>query len=174
MSLLIQPPFTQGFHPGYERKGVFSIEEVLGKLGQEDAVFDGDVVPVASLRYQTFAQSLECVSCGVRGAYFAKERSAKRAKFIQVITKENGKRKVTMVPPPAPFRATSVGWHFNLYAMNFNGTEILMTKDHILPKAKGGRDHIGNMQTMCKPCNGKKSDDLIYQPFLPFESILSV
>jgi len=39
--------------------------------------------------------------------------------------------------------------HFNLYADD--GT--LMTKDHIIPKSKGGADRASNMQTMCAPCN---------------------
>jgi 5-methylcytosine-specific restriction endonuclease McrA len=43
--------------------------------------------------------------------------------------------------------------HFNLYTAD----GVLMTKDHILPKALGGRDVISNMQTMCVYCNGKKA-----------------
>jgi hypothetical protein len=42
--------------------------------------------------------------------------------------------------------------HFNLYAAD--GT--LMTKDHIIPKSKGGIDKVHNMQTMCYPCNKAK------------------
>ena len=42
--------------------------------------------------------------------------------------------------------------HFNLYADD--GT--LMTKDHIIPKARGGRNVISNMQTMCEDCNKAK------------------
>lgn len=42
--------------------------------------------------------------------------------------------------------------HFNLYADD--GT--LMTKDHIIPKARGGRDVVSNMQTMCEHCNNAK------------------
>ena len=34
----------------------------------------------------------------------------------------------------------------------------LMTRDHILPKSKGGRDHISNMQTMCVDCNKAKGN----------------
>lgn len=44
--------------------------------------------------------------------------------------------------------------HFNLRAED--GT--LMTRDHILPKSKGGRDHISNMQTMCVDCNKAKGN----------------
>ena len=45
-------------------------------------------------------------------------------------------------------------YHFNLRADD--GT--LMTRDHILPKSKGGRDHISNMQTMCTHCNKAKGN----------------
>ena len=44
--------------------------------------------------------------------------------------------------------------HFNLFAED--GT--LMTKDHIIPKSKGGPDCIENFQTMCEECNKKKRD----------------
>ena len=46
--------------------------------------------------------------------------------------------------------------HFNLFAED--GT--LMTKDHIVPKSKGGPDCIDNFQTMCKECNEKKKDTM--------------
>lgn len=42
--------------------------------------------------------------------------------------------------------------HFNLYSKN----GILMTKDHIVPKSKGGKDNQDNYQTMCVLCNHKK------------------
>lgn len=39
--------------------------------------------------------------------------------------------------------------HANLYASN----DMLMTKDHIIRKSEGGKDHINNLQTMCHTCN---------------------
>lgn len=48
--------------------------------------------------------------------------------------------------------ATTNRRHFNLFAED--GT--LMTKDHIIPKSKGGTDRVSNMQTMCGPCNKEK------------------
>ena len=44
--------------------------------------------------------------------------------------------------------------HFNLFSED--GT--LMTKDHIIPRSKGGPDCIENFQTMCEECNKKKKN----------------
>ena len=35
-----------------------------------------------------------------------------------------------------------------------------MTKDHIIPRSKGGPDCIENFQTMCEECNKKKRDTM--------------
>jgi hypothetical protein len=47
-------------------------------------------------------------------------------------------------------------YHLNLYALDSDGREILMTHDHILARADGGKNHLSNTQTMCAPCNFKK------------------
>lgn len=36
--------------------------------------------------------------------------------------------------------------------------DTLMTVDHILPKSKGGRDTLENLNPMCSPCNSSKKD----------------
>jgi len=46
--------------------------------------------------------------------------------------------------------------HFELYADD--GT--LMTKDHIIPRSKGGKNNVSNLQTMCEPCNIAKWDKM--------------
>lgn len=35
---------------------------------------------------------------------------------------------------------------------------LLATRDHVLPKSRGGSGHIGNMVTACQPCNNRKAD----------------
>lgn len=120
---------------GYRRKGrKYSIEEVLSKRNfdkrgwDSKRMFDGDRINVNSLRLHTFAEKgIVCAGCGIEGKYFVKETTSKEEIY-----------------------------HFNLYAVNSEGKEVLMTKDHIKPKSLGGADHIDNMQTMCTHCNGAK------------------
>jgi 5-methylcytosine-specific restriction endonuclease McrA len=87
-------------------------------------------VNCASIRLQTFKKDTVCVSCGIQGEFFWLER--------------NGNPQ----------------YHLNLYGLNEYGHEVLMTKDHIIPKSKGGSNGLHNMQTMCTKCNLKKADKL--------------
>ncbi|UGO51375.1 HNH endonuclease [Bacillus phage vB_BanS_Skywalker] len=120
----------------YMRKETYGIEEVLSKVLPKDTpkesrkvYFDGDMISMISDRYHIFKEKgIACVSCGIKGEFFAKERD----KGCET-------------------------YHFNLYAVD-DGEEVLMTKDHIVPKSKGGANHINNYQTMCYTCNQLKSD----------------
>lgn len=47
--------------------------------------------------------------------------------------------------------------HFNLYAVQGRRL-VLMTKDHIVPRSKGGTDDLTNLQTLCTNCNNRKGD----------------
>ncbi len=127
----------------YLRKSIHTIDEILdntivnGIKNKEDLVnFDGDMIHMASDRYKTFKlKGIKCVCCGIEGKYFAKETT---------------NRNIT----------EKTRFHFNLYA-NENGKEILMTKDHIIPKSKGGKNHIDNYQPMCVICNNRKGNKII-------------
>jgi hypothetical protein len=124
-------------HQNYIRKGIYSIEDVLSKTimddtkGRNDLIeFDGDKIHMASDRYKTFLTSgTKCVDCGLEAKYFAKERDWKQLQY-----------------------------HFNLYGVNDNGEEILFTKDHVIPKSKGGKNELSNYQTMCSKCNELKGN----------------
>lgn len=44
------------------------------------------------------------------------------------------------------------GYHLNAYSHDHR----MMTRDHIIPRSKGGIDDISNYQLMCSPCNKSK------------------
>ncbi|WP_442638013.1 HNH endonuclease [Rossellomorea marisflavi] len=120
----------------YIRKETYDIEAVLSKCfygdgssGHDEFVdYDGDNISMKSLRYKVFKeQGTECVSCGLKGRHFAKERSI------------NARR-----------------YHFNLYGLNAKGNEVMFTKDRIIPKAKGEADEASNFQTLCMDCREKR------------------
>lgn len=46
--------------------------------------------------------------------------------------------------------------HLNLYCAD----GVMMTKDHVVPKSKGGPDVLDNFQPMCARCNERKGDEL--------------
>lgn len=124
----------------YERARVVSIETVFSMInenGQHNShVFCGHNVGLSSVRIRNFhANGITCKHCGLVGVYFAVERSNHKWKSER-------------------------DWHLNLYALNEQWHEILMTRDHIMPKSKGGKDHLSNCQTLCTYCNCKKSDKL--------------
>ena len=97
-----------------------------------ERLFLGNSVKMTSMRYRLFAtKGLKCVKCGIEGSFFSLEKchSEKSDRF-----------------------------HFNLYGIDKKGRPVLMTKDHIQPKAKGGLNSLKNLQTMCVNCNAKKAD----------------
>lgn len=74
-------------------------------------------------------QGCVCVRCGIEGIMFIIE------------TEYKGKRP-----------------HATLYALDENGNVRLMTKDHIIPKSRGGINRRSNYQVMCQKCNNAKAD----------------
>lgn len=50
------------------------------------------------------------------------------------------------------------GNHLNVYAEK-DGQPILLTKDHIYPKSKGGLNNIKNYQVLCEECNNMKGNN---------------
>ena len=83
-----------------------------------------------SLRLVVFKKSQTCSSCGIKATYFRRE----------AIGDENP--------------------HLNMYGLNKYGHEVLFTKDHIIPKSKGGSNSLKNLQTMCVNCNKEKGNNV--------------
>ena len=48
----------------------------------------------------------------------------------------------------------------NLYGFDFNGQPVLMTRDHIIPRAWGGSDDVENLRPACQPCNQARGHQL--------------
>jgi len=104
-------------------------------------------VKMNSIRYKVFYQSyclgdktIKCKDCGVKATHFALEQHRHQ------VIKQN---------------CNPMAHHFNLYGIDDNGNEILFTKDHIVPKSKGGKNCIDNMQVLCTKCNLKKGNKII-------------
>lgn len=49
--------------------------------------------------------------------------------------------------------------HINFYLKRPGMKDLLFTKDHILPKSKGGKDIQSNYQPMCQECNCAKGSE---------------
>lgn len=92
---------------------------------------NGVKVKITSQRHTVFQKSQTCCSCGLTASFLAIERN---------ITDSN--------------------YHINMYGKTPNGKDVLFTKDHIIPKSKGGRNNISNYTTMCTICNSKKGNKL--------------
>ena len=126
-----------------ERIKVFSIEEVEAlvkadvsscsckkdcKDSEHNIQVEGHDVYTTSLRYKTFIEKGYKCVCCGRTGAYYALEKFKGSKQARA--------------------------HFNLYSAD----DILMTKDHILPRSKGGADCIENMQTMCTICNSAKGN----------------
>ena len=135
---------TSGYMgPESSRLDIYPVDEVLWdvpdrissrKAKDEGCMleFHGETVNFATMSLRMFKlRGVKCVCCGVVGRYFAAERND----------------------------AGSV-WQLRLYAIDYDGDEVLMTKDHIRPESRGGRTVLDNLQPMCVKCNGIKGNSV--------------
>lgn len=119
---------------GRIKLGVYTITEVFKYIdasprhGQK-VDFHGHDMHMRCPKLLSFRYNgIRCVRCGSIGAFFCKEHYG------------------TNNP------------HLNLYSFDNYGQPMLMTRDHIRPKSKGGTNHLYNSQTMCTNCNNKKDN----------------
>jgi hypothetical protein len=85
-------------------------------------------VKMNSERYEVFKKSCTCIVCSLEGTKMILERHDE-----------------------------TINPHFNLYGEE-DSELILFTKDHILPKSRGGKNELSNYNTMCVICNNIKSN----------------
>ena len=92
------------------------------------------IVNFSSERLHCFKKSRKCYVCSDEGTKLSLETDSKNLKNLE-----------------------KASYHFNLYT----DKNVLMTKDHILPKIKGGSDDLSNLQTCCIICNNLKGSYLM-------------
>ncbi len=120
--------------------GLFELDEVFPFITHNEEKREYSVgdkvysVRMNSDRYHVFKANNKCVSCGLAGT------------------------KMMLDSNPSDSSP-----HFNLYAED-KGRLVLMTKDHVLAKSKGGLDSFDNYVTCCSICNNLKGNyDLTYE-----------
>lgn len=116
----------------------YTISEVFNMLGEEalsitELGYRRDRESIEVEGYKVYTQSLRYATFYQKGCSCVS--CGREGKYFQLDPGDRADRK-----------------HFNLYAAD--GT--LMTKDHVIPKKHGGKDNVGNLQTMCVVCNRAK------------------
>lgn len=111
----------------------FGVDDVLNHTSIDESKKEWIVddksywVKMNSQRYFVFKKSRVCTSCGLIGTQMV----------LDINPGDNNP-------------------HFNLYAEE-DSRLVLMTKDHIVPKSKGGSNDLSNYVTMCTTCNSLKA-----------------
>lgn len=118
----------------YETKAVFTEDELpldfLQWHAENDHSFEleGEMVPISQNLFLFTTTTTTCPTCGLEGSFWALQRSGNR-----------------------PF-------HLNLWGLDADLKPRLLTKDHVLPRSKGGLDEMSNYRTMCMRCNNKRGN----------------
>lgn len=122
-----------------ERRRVYGVEEIQERIRVSGSLcLEGCLVETGVLRLRCFVHhGLTCANCRLEGVSFALER----------------------VTSDAATEEAADWWTLNLYGTR-DGEEVYFTKDHVVPKSRGGPDLLENMQTMCWPCNARKGSRL--------------
>ena len=117
----------------YVRVGTLSLEFVFANMGKIVEINElGVFANCDSWRIKAYAsKGVTCAHCGISGTFFAIEHYECQPKGSS---------------------------HLNLYHVTDDGSETMITVDHVIPKSKGGTEEQGNLQPLCKPCNGRKGN----------------
>lgn len=111
---------------------VYSIETIFNfiKNNPEEMYYVDEEGNRSKLRRAKvfFEKGIKCIDCPVEASFFALELWEDKS------------------------------FHLDLFGIDSDGDEVLMTVDHIHPKSKGGKDTMENYQPLCTVCNYLKSD----------------
>lgn len=122
-----------GLVPGLDITSArYALDEVLPFVGGPEREYHGYQVNMRSARYILFRdKGTTCASCRREGTFFMLRKASD--------------------PKAGPNRA-----HLNLWYEESDGTLVMLTKDHIVPRSAGGQDTQENYQPMCLTCNIRK------------------
>ncbi len=90
-------------------------------------------VRVNNTRYKLFVKMPYCVCCGLKGSFFLLRANSSDL--------------------PAAY--------FTLCGRDTSGDLVMLTRDHIVPKSKGGGNGLSNAITLCEHCNRRKGDHIV-------------
>ena len=139
--------YVYGFWFYHELRDLVGITPAKHRGDPRDSYLDLDtphgasfMVKCSSLRLELFREDPNCAHCERVGSLWVLESHHRNE-------------------PP----------HLNLYHVGEPVREwirltsdglVLMTKDHIIPRSRGGATRLDNLQTMCAICNGKKGNEM--------------
>jgi len=138
----------------------FQLDDILPHVGTGKpkirlSTDRGDfTVKASSSRLECLKRNQACVRCQRKGNLWVLEMSVQRPATVGINCFVQDCPWCALKHPKTPVGTETP--HLNLYHQGKNGSLLLMTQDHIMPKHAGGSNDIENLQTMCRECNSYK------------------
>ena len=122
-------------HGHYYRAGTFDVKFLSDYVKNHNLSVCGVRAKGIGWKMRIYlTKGVKCAFCGREG------------KFVAIESEKN---------------STTPKFRFHVYSVDEDGTETMITIDHIIPRAKGGKDRVENAQPLCYDCNSKKGDKIL-------------